>query len=282
MRFSVEVFPPRSADGLGALWHTVAQLGALDPLFVSVTYGAGGSDRHRSFDAIRTVRETGAVVAGHLTCVGQSSEDVDSVVDRYATLGVAHVVALRGDPPAGVGCDYSPHPDGYQRTADLVGAVKRHGRFDIAVSAYPERHPQSSSVAHDLDVLAAKVDAGADRAITQMFFDNSMFLRYRDRVAARGLDIPVVAGVFPIHSFPAVARFAARCGASIPHGVAARFDGLDDDHDATQAIAAELAAEQIAELSGHGVQHVHLYTLNRAELALAVGERLGVVDRVGS
>ena len=282
MRFSIEVFPPRTTDGLGALWDTVVELGALDPLFVSVTYGAGGSDRHRSFDAIRTVSSTGAVTSGHVTCVGQSVADVDSVVDRYATLGVAHVVALRGDPPDGAGAAYAPHPDGYQRTADLVAAVKERGGFDVAVSAYPEPHPQSPSLAHDLDVLAEKVDAGADRAITQMFFDNELFLRHRDRVAGRGLDIPLVPGVFPIHSFPAVARFAQRCGATIPDTVAARFAGLDDDRDGTHAIAAELAAEQIASLADHGVEHVHLYTLNRAELALATCERLGLVDRVGS
>lgn len=281
MRFSLEVFPPRSADGLGDLSDAVVQLSALEPLFVSVTYGAGGSDQHRSFDAIRAVGGTGAVVAGHVTCVGQSTADVDSVVDRYSALGVGHIVALRGDPPDGAGAAYAPHPDGYRRTADLVAAVKARG-FDVAVSAYPERHPQSPSVAHDLDVLAEKVDAGADRAITQMFFDNELFLRHRDRVAGRGLDIALVPGVFPIHSFPAVARFAARCGATVPDTVAERFAGLDGDRDGTHAVAAELAAEQIAELAEHGVEHVHLYTLNRAELALAVGERLGAVDRVGS
>ena len=143
MRFSVEVFPPRSPDRLGALWDTVVQLGALDPMFVSVTYGAGGSDRERSFDAIRTVRNTGATVAGHVTCVGQSADDVDSVIDRYAALGVTRVVALRGDPAEGAGARYTPHPDGYQRTADLVAAIKQRGQFDVAVSAYPECHPQS-------------------------------------------------------------------------------------------------------------------------------------------
>jgi methylenetetrahydrofolate reductase (NADPH) len=279
VRFSIEVFPPRSTDALGALWDTVVQLGALDPLFVSVTYGAGGSDRQRSFDAIRTVSSTGAVVAGHVTCVGQSVADVDSVVERYSSLGVERVVALRGDPADG-GAAYAAHPDGYRRTADLVAAVKGKSGFDVAVSAYPERHPQSPSVDHDLDVLAEKVAAGADRAITQMFFDNELFLRHRDRVAARGLDIPLVPGVFPIHSFPAVARFAERCGATIPDSVAERFAGLDDEHDATHAVAADLAAEQIAELARHGVEHVHLYTLNRAALPLAVGERLGVVDPV--
>jgi len=264
VRFSLEVFPPRTTDGLGALRDTVVRLSALDPLFVSVTYGAGGSDRHRSFDAIRAVGDTGVVVAGHVTCAGQSTHDVDSVVDRYSALGVQHVVALRGDPPEGAGAAYTSHPDGYRRTADLVAAVKRRGGFDVAVSAYPERHPQSPSIAHDLEVLAEKVDAGADRAITQMFFENETYLRHRDRVARRGLDIALVPGVFPIHSFPAVARFADRCGATVPQSVSRRFAGLDDDRDTTQTVAAELAAQQIA------------------ELALAVGERLGSVDRVTS
>jgi methylenetetrahydrofolate reductase (NADPH) len=281
MRFSVEVFPPRASDGLSALWNTVEQLGAFDPMFVSVTYGAGGSDRERSFDAIRTVRSTGATVAAHVTCVGQSADDVNSVIDRYAALGVTHVVALRGDPAEGAGAPYAPHPDGYQRTGDLVAAIKRRGPFDVAVSAYPERHPQSPSFDHDLDALSEKVAAGADRAITQMFFDNQLFLRHRDRIAARGLDVPLVPGVFPIHSFPAITRFAARCGATLPDDVVRRFDGLGDDQ-ATHAVAADLAAAQIAELAEHGVEHVHLYTLNRADLALAVGERLGIVDRVVS
>jgi methylenetetrahydrofolate reductase (NADPH) len=280
VNFSFEVFPPRSADALDALWGTVSTLNRLDPLFVSVTYGAGGSDRERSFDAIRTVAGTGAVVAGHLTCVGQSVADVDSVIDRYASLGVSHVVALRGDPPEGVGAAYAPHPDGYQRTADLVAAVKARGAFDVAVSAYPECHPQSPSFGHDVEVLAEKVSAGADRAITQMFFDNEAFLRYRDRLAERGITVPVAPGVFPIHSFPAVSRFAERCGATIPAWIAERFAGLDDDKSATHAVAAELAAEQIEELARHGVEHVHLYTLNRTELVLAVCERLGVVDAI--
>ena len=280
MRFSFEVFPPRTSDGLDALWGTVERLNQVDPIFVSVTYGAGGSDRERSFDAIRTVARTGAVVAGHLTCVGQSTDDVDSVIDRYAELGVDHVVALRGDPPEGAGAPYNPHPTGYQRTAHLVSAVKARGTFDVAVSAYPERHPQSPSIEHDIGVLAAKVAAGADRAITQMFFDIGMFLRYRDRLSARGIDVPLVPGIFPIHSFPAVARFAAKCGATIPAPIAARFDGLDGDHDATHETAAALAADQIQQLDAHGVEHVHLYTLNRAELVLAVCERLGLVDAV--
>jgi methylenetetrahydrofolate reductase (NADPH) len=282
VRFSFEVFPPRTRDGLDALWDAVSRLNQVDPMFVSVTYGAGGSDRHRTFDAIGTVAATGAIVAGHLTCVGQSIDDVDSVIDRYAMLGVEHVVALRGDPAEGVGAPYRPHVAGYRHTADLVAAIKARGTFDVAVSAYPERHPQSPSIDHDIDVLADKVAAGADRAITQMFFDVDTFLVYRDRLAARGVDVPLVPGIFPIHSFAAVARFADKCGATIPGTVADRFAGLDGDHDATHTVAATLAAEQIERLAAHGVEHVHLYTLNRAELVLAVCERLGLIDPVST
>jgi len=271
---SFEVFPPKTPDGLDGLAATAARLAAVGPAFVSVTYGAGGSDRQRSFDAIAAVSASGSPVAGHLTCVGQSRADVASVIDRFTELGVSHVVALRGDPPEGAGSAYTAHTDGYQFTADLVAAVKRRGTFDVAVSAYPERHPQSPSIDHDIAVLAAKAAAGADRAITQMFFDNELFLRYRDLVERRHISIPIVPGVFPIHSFPAVQRFADRCGASIPASVARRFAGLDDDPEATHRIAAELAAEQIAELAAEGVEHVHLYTLNRAQLVLDVHQQL--------
>ena len=274
---SFEVFPPKSASGLDGLRDTVASLRSAQPAFISVTYGAGGSDRERSFAAIETVGSAGCEVAGHLTCVGQPRDDVDAVIGRYATLGVRRIVALRGDPPAGIGADYEPHADGYQRTADLVAAIKQRGDFDVAVSAYPERHPQSPTTDHDLDVLAEKVAAGADRAMTQMFFDNALFLRYRDRLSARGIGIPIVPGIFPIHSFSAVARFAERCGASMPTSVSDRFAGVDGV-EASQQAAVELAAEQISELVTHGVEHVHLYTLNRADLALAVCERIGNVS----
>lgn len=273
---SFEVFPPKTPAGLDQLAATVERLSAATPSFISVTYGAGGTDRERSFEAIRVVRRTGLEVAGHLTCVGQSVDDVHGVVERYRQLGVSQIVALRGDPPGGVDGSYAPHEHGYRRTADLVGSVV--DRFRVAVSAYPERHPQSPSVDHDLDVLAEKVEAGATRAMTQMFFDNNLFLTYLDRVRGRGLDISVVPGIFPIHSFPAVARFAARCGATIPTEIADRFDGLDDDPVAAHEVAADVAAEQIAALAAHGVDHVHIYTLNRAELALDVCERLGLVE----
>jgi len=273
---SFEIFPPKTGDGLVALRHTLQQLAVAEPSFVSVTYGAGGSDRHRSFDAIAAVRDAGLAATAHVTCVGQSIAEIDAVLARYAALGVGQVVALRGDPASGIDGAYVAHPDGYQRTADLVAAAA--AQFDVAVSAYPERHPQSPSDDHDLDVLAEKVMAGATRAVTQMFFDDDALLRYRDRVAARGVDVTIVAGIFPIHSFPAVARFAARCGASIPAAVVAPFAGLDDDPAATHAVAVEVAAGQIAHLRAHGVDQMHLYTLNRAELALAVCERIGLIE----
>jgi methylenetetrahydrofolate reductase (NADPH) len=276
MRISFEVFPPKCADTLGSLRHTLALLSAANPTFVSVTYGAGGSQRERSFDAIASVAEAGLGVAAHLTCVGQTTAEIDVVLERYATLGVSEVVALRGDPPGGVDGGYAAHPDGYQRTSDLVASAAR--RFAVNVSAYPERHPQSPSIDHDLDVLADKVEAGATKAITQMCFDNGALLRYRDRVARRGIDVAIVPGIFPIHSFSAVANFAARCGATMPEQLTARFAGLDQDAAASHDVAAQAAADQITELSEHGVEHVHVYTLNRADLALSVCERLGLVE----
>ena len=274
LSISFEVFPPKSADALTGLRATVARLSLVEPAFVSVTYGAGGSDRERSFAAIDVVRSAGFEVAGHITCVGQTRAEIDVVIERYAALGVARIVALRGDPPAGAGTPYQPHPDGYQRTADLVHSVKQRGGFGVAVSAYPERHPQSPSDDHDLNVLAEKCSAGADKAVTQMFFDNSHYFRFRDRAQSRGIDIPIVPGIFPIHSFPAVARFAERCGASMPARIAERFAGHDADPETSHKIATELATEQIAELAANGVGHVHIYTLNRADLAVAVCDQL--------
>jgi methylenetetrahydrofolate reductase (NADPH) len=272
---SFEVFPPKSADGIDALRTTVSRLGDVGPSFVSVTYGAGGSDRERSFAAIDAVRATGVEVAGHLTCVGQSRHEVNDVIDRYAALGVAQIVALRGDPPGGIDGAYTPHADGHRRTADLVHAIKLRGNFAVSVSAYPEGHPESPTDDHDLDVLADKVAAGADKAITQMFFDNDHYLRLRDRAHARGIDIPIVPGIFPIHCIDTVSRFAQRCGASMPASVADRFLASTTDGD-RHAVAAELAAEQIAELADHGVDQFHIYTLNRADLALEVCAHLDV------
>ncbi|MEY2958785.1 MAG: methylenetetrahydrofolate reductase [Actinomycetota bacterium] len=274
---SFEVFPPKTDDGLVGLTDVARRLATVDPIFVSVTYGAGGSSRHRTFDAIDAVRRAGTSVAAHLTCVGQSIDDVVDVMNTYRTLGVDRIVALRGDPPGGIDDPYRPHPGGFQRTADLVASAAE--LFEVAVSAYPERHPRSPDVDHDLDVLADKVAAGATSAITQMCFDGDAVARYLDAVRARRIDVEIVPGIFPIHQFAAVARFAAKCGASIPPSVARRFEGLDLDPAATAEVAADVAAEQIRRLIDLGVRRFHLYTLNQADLALAVCERIGVSER---
>lgn len=271
---SFEVFPPKTDAGLDQLAATTRRLAEADPRFISVTYGAGGSQRRRSFAAIEATAASGATIAAHLTCVGQPVDEIDHVMDEYEALGVEHIVALRGDPSTGIEAPYEPHPAGYQRTADLVAAATSRGRFEVIVSAYPERHPQSPSIDHDLDVLADKVAAGADRAITQMFFDVELFARYLERVRTRGIEIPIVPGIFPIHSLESVANFASRCGATIPATVAERFAGHEHDPAATHEIAADHAAEQIQELEALGIGHVHLYTLNKADLALAVCDRL--------
>jgi methylenetetrahydrofolate reductase (NADPH) len=274
--FSFEVFPPKTEVGLARFGDVAAELMALRPDYISVTYGAGGSDQHRSFEAISRVVESGADVAGHLTCVGQTKADIDEVIARYRRLGVDHVVALRGDPPTGIDAPYEPHPNGYATTADLVTMAKAMGVGTVSVSGYPEVHPQSPSADHDLGILAGKVDAGADRAITQMCFDTDLIVRYVERVHARGIDVDVVPGIFPIHSLPAVTRFAGRCGADIPSAVAERFAGLDDDAETSEKLGAEFAVEQIAQLADHGIDRVHIYTINRPSLARAVVEQLAV------
>ena len=215
---SFEFFPPKTEDMERGLWETIKRLAPLAPSFVSVTYGAGGSTRERTHATIaRILTETALRPAAHLTCVDATRADVDDVVARYHEVGVRHIVALRGDPAGGIGTAYAPHPEGYQSSADLVAAIKR--RFpdiDVTVSAYPEKHPESRDLDADIDMLKAKVDAGATRAITQFFFDNDLYLRYLDRVRARGIDIPIVPGILPVQNFKLAKNFAARAGASVP------------------------------------------------------------------
>lgn len=277
IELSFEIFPPKTDTGLTNLGTALAAMsGAASPRYISVTYGAGGSSRDRSYTAIEAAfrHGHGTPVAAHLTCVGQSRSDIEDIIEHYSSLGVKHIVALRGDPPEGIDAPYQPHPDGFQSTADLVAAIKSHGDFYVSVSAYPEVHPQSNGIDHDLDVLAAKVDAGADAAMTQMFFNNAHYHAYRDAVAARGIDVPIVPGVFPIHSYERVSSFAARCGATIPRAVAARFADIEPGSEREFRTAVECAVEQINDLARAGAPHIHLYTLNQSPLALAVYREL--------
>jgi methylenetetrahydrofolate reductase (NADPH) len=248
---------------------------------VSVTYGANGSDAERSHATVeRLVGDTSLTTAAHVTCVGQPRSTVDGVIRRYWEAGVRHIVALRGDPAGGVGNRYEPHPDGYRNAADLVAGIKRRSDVEVSVSAYPEKHPDSPTVEADLDMLAAKVDAGASRAITQFFFENDSYFRYLDRVRARGIDVPVVPGILPVQNFKQTRNFAARCGASVPDWLARRFEGLDDDPATRKLIAAAVAAEQVIDLVDRGVTDFHFYTMNRADLVYAVCHLLGLRPKV--
>jgi methylenetetrahydrofolate reductase (NADPH) len=277
IRASFEFFPPKTAEMEQSLWEAVSRLAPLQPHFVSVTYGAGGSTRERTHATVkRILGETMLTPAAHLTCVGATRNDVDAVVRGYAEAGVRHIVALRGDPPDGAGQHYVPHPDGYSNAADLVAGIKRIADIEVSVSAYPEKHPDSASVAADIDMLKAKVDAGASRAITQFFFENELYFRYLDRVRANGIDIPIVPGILPVQNFKTTRTFAARCGASIPPWLADRFDGLDDDAATRKLIAAAVAAEQVLDLVENDVTDFHFYTMNRADLVYAVCHLLGV------
>jgi methylenetetrahydrofolate reductase (NADPH) len=274
---SFEFFPPKTPAMEETLWRSIQRLAPLRPSFVSVTYGAGGSTRERTHATIsRILAETPLRPAAHLTCVAASRADVDAVVRSYGEAGIRHIVALRGDPPEGVGARFEPHPEGYRNGAELVAAIREAGDFEISVAAYPEKHPESPSVAADIDMLKRKVDAGANRAITQFFFDNDLFLAYRDRVQAAGIDIPIVPGIQPVHSFAQVARFAAKAGASVPSWLADRFAGLDDDPETRQLVAAAVAAEQVLDLVDRGVREFHFYTMNRAELVYAICHLLGM------
>jgi methylenetetrahydrofolate reductase (NADPH) len=274
---SFEFFPPKSAAMEASLWSAIKKLEPLAPDFVSVTYGAGGSTRERTHATVcRIMTETALKPAAHLTCVAATKDEVDSVIRGYWECGVRHIVALRGDPPEGAGKAYIPHPGGYSNAADLTAGIKRIADFEISVSAYPEKHPESPSFETDLDMLQAKIDAGATRAMTQFFFDNDCYWRFLDRARARGITIPIVPGLIPIHNFKQVASFASRCGASMPAGLADRFDGLSDDLETTQLIASHVAAEQVAHLVEGGVDELHFYTLNRANLVYAICHMLGI------
>jgi methylenetetrahydrofolate reductase (NADH) len=275
---SFEFFPPASEEMEKILWESIERLAPLSPDFVSVTYGAGGSTRERTHATVkRILAETPLTPAAHLTCVAATRAEVDAIVRQYHDAGVRHIVALRGDSAGGPGTKYAAHPGGYENAADLVGGIKRaYGDLEISVSAYPEKHPDSPTVAADIDMLKAKVDAGAGRAITQFFFENDLYFRYLDRVRARGIDIPIVPGILPVQNFKATTGFAARCGASVPDWLAERFHGLDHDAATRKLIAAAVAAEQVIDLVDRGVTTFHFYTMNRADLVYAICHLLGL------
>lgn len=273
---SFEFFPPKDEQMEKTLWDSIQRLSPLQPRFVSVTYGADGSTRSRTHNIVTKIQSTTALTAApHLTCVGAPREEILDIARNYWAHGIRHIVALRGDPPQGA-TSYVPHPGGFAYAVDLVKGLKSVADFEISVASYPEVHPEAPSADFDLDNLKAKLDAGADRAITQFFFDTQRFLRFRDRCAAAGISAAIVPGILPITRFPQLQRMARTCGASIPDWLSHRFDGLDEDPETRRLIAAAVAIEQVQQLERHGVEEFHFYTLNRSELTFAICHALGV------
>lgn len=274
---SFEFFPPKTEAMEQTLWRSIRRLEPLRPRYVSVTYGAGGSTRERTHATVaRILRETTLTPAAHLTCVAATREEIDHIIRDYWDLGVRHIVALRGDPPGGTGARYEPTRGGYVNAADLVKGIKAIAPFEVSVGCYPEKHPESPSVEADIDMLKAKIDAGATTAITQFFFDNAAYFRYLDRVRARGITIAIVPGIIPIHNFKQIAGFAAKSGASVPDWLGQRFDGLENDQETSHLVAGAVAAEQVLGLVDQGINTFHFYTLNRADLVYAICHLLGL------
>ena len=273
---SFEFFPPKTEHMVETLWACIHRLEPLIPRFVSVTYGAGGGTRERTHDTVvRIARETTMKPAAHLTCIGASRAEVDTIARRYWDAGIRHVVALRGDPPDGQN-RYVPHANGYPYGVDLVRGLKKIADFEITVAAYPENHPEAPNAAFDLDNLKRKIDTGATRAITQYFFDIDVYRRFMDKVRAAGIAVPVVPGILPVTNVATVLKFSQACGASVPAWMRTLFDGLDADPETRRLVAAVLAAEQCRALATEGVDHFHFYTLNRADLVFAICHILGV------
>jgi methylenetetrahydrofolate reductase (NADPH) len=274
---SFEFFPPKTDKMEEALWQAIHRLAPLRPEFVAVTYGAGGSTRERTHATVtRVIGETGLRPAAHLTCVNATRDEVDEVARAYWAAGVRHIVALRGDPAGGVGTRYEPHPGGYVNAADLVDGLKKIGNFEISVAGYPEKHPESATFDADIDNLKAKVDAGADRVITQFGFDNVHFLRYLERARAAGIWVPITPGIVPIHNYKQVASFATRAGATVPAWLTRRFEGIETDTGTSHLVAAAVATEQVMDLVDAGIRQFHFYTLNRADLVYAICHLLGL------
>lgn len=277
MRVSFEFFPAKNEAMEATLADTISKLAPLSPDFVSVTYGAGGSTREPSKRTLsKVLAADGMPAAAHITCVGSTTEETDEVAQDFAAMGISRFVALRGDPQAGPGAAYKPHPGGYENAAALVGGLKKiNADFDISVAAYPEKHPESPDFATDIDMLKRKVDNGADRAITQFFFDNEVFERFVERARKAGIYIPILPGILPIHNFSAVKRFASGCGAHVPDWMAERFDGLDDDPQTHALLASAIAAEQVLDLVYRGYNDFHFYTMNRPDLVFAICRLIG-------
>ncbi len=277
LKVSFEFFPPKTEEMEKTLWESIERLAPLGPSFVSVTYGAGGSTRERTHATVaRIVQETKLKPAAHLTCVAATRAEIDDVIRGYWDAGVRHIVALRGDPTTGAGTAYEPHPGGYAYTPDLIEGIRKAGDFEVSVSAYPERHPESPDIDADIEILKRKVDAGATRAITQFFFENDFYFRYLDKVQSAGIDIPILPGIIPVLNFKQAANFAKRCGTHVPQWLADRFEGLDDDPATRKLIAAAIAAEQVTDLIDRGVTDLHFYTMNRADLVYAICHLVGV------
>jgi methylenetetrahydrofolate reductase (NADPH) len=277
LRVSFEFFPPKAGEAEEAFWVAVKKLEPIQPDFVSVTYGAGGTTQDRTLATLaKMASDTSLKPVGHLTCVGKSKSEVDEVVRAYAKAGVNHILALRGDPPAGVGTRFTAHPEGYRNAADLVRGIRELGNFEISVSAYPERHPESVSIEEDLAFMADKAENGATRALSQFFFHNAFFLRLRDRIAARGIKINLIPGILPITNFARVSEFAVKCGAHIPPELERRFAGLEKDSETRNLVSAMVAAEQVHALQREGVEDFHFYTLNRSELVYPICRVLGL------
>lgn len=274
-QISFEFFPPKTEQMEHTLWRSIRRLEGLKPRFVSVTYGADGSTRERTHRVVKRIAEkTSLTAVPHLTCVGASRHEIGEVAERYWSAGLDHIVALRGDPPQAAD-RYEPHPDGYAYARDLVEGLKTAHDFEISVACYPEGHPEAPSAQFDLDYLKRKVDAGATRAITQFFFDNEVFLRFRDRARAAGIDVPIMPGIMPVTNFTQLEKFAAGCGATVPDWLAQRFEGLENDPETRKLIAASTAIDQVEDLQREGVDGFHFYTLNRAELTYAICHALG-------
>lgn len=276
-RASFEFFPPNSDEMENTLWASIERLAPLNPSFVSVTYGAGGSTRERTHATVeRILNETTLKPAAHLTCVNASKEEVDEVVRSYWDIGVRQIVALRGDPIGGIDTKFESHVDGYQSSVELIDGIKRIGDFDISVSAYPERHPESISLDKDLDLIKRKVDAGASQAITQFFFEPETYLRFLEQVRKAGISIPVIPGIMPVTNFKALAKMAAGTGTSVPDWMAYRYEGLEDDLATRKLVGATVAADLCSALYEEGVEDFHFYTLNRSDLTFAICHILGM------